>query len=72
MSEYTIIDHVTGDQHELEHEDMADIQCALEFYFDHIHSRGPRKPIPRMVPNVECMQDTLEKLKKVRVSMTDY
>jgi hypothetical protein len=65
MSEYTIIDNVTGERHELDHENMADIQCAVENYIKHLHRK-------RGMPNVECMPETHEKVSKIRVSMTDY
>lgn len=65
MGEYTLIDNITGEKHELDHENMADIQCAVRNYLEHLH----RKP---GFPNVECMPDTNKLVQKVRVSMTDY
>jgi hypothetical protein len=65
MGEYTLIDNLTNERYELEHEDMADIQCALDNYLKYLHRKDG-------MPNVECMPETQAKISKVRVSMTDY
>jgi len=61
MPRYTLIDHVTGEEHPLEFENVVDIQCALRNieHENHIH-KG------------ECFTDTKERMEKVSVPITDY
>lgn len=71
MSEYTLIDNVTGERHELDHENMVDIGNAVTFYLKKRH-RDKVCPCMHQMPKAECMPETVEKISKVRTSMTDY
>jgi hypothetical protein len=66
---YTLINHYTGEEHELTFENVADIKGALRDIQNFNHNRGPK---PKKIRTWECFEDTREKMDKVRIPATDY
>jgi hypothetical protein len=65
MSRYLLIDCETGKAHDLDFENIVDIQAAL--------SETKKLRNAGQIPsNLECLPETIEKMSKVDVPITDY
>jgi hypothetical protein len=74
MAQYTLTDHTTGEIHELEYENIVDIQAALN---DIVHFNNQEYPYatPESREKIfmnNCFSTTLEIMNKVQVPLTDY
>ncbi len=70
--------------HELDFENIADIQVCLEIVRELKKTRTPdgkgglicdckrMEDIVRGLPNIECLPETIRKMSKVTVPVTDY
>jgi len=74
MARYTLTDHTTGEIHELEFENIVDIQSTLNDIV-HFNSReypyATPKSRERLFMN-NCFLTTLEIMNKVQTPVTDY
>ena len=78
MAEYTLINHATDEHHELDFENVSDIQNALGEIHDFNNKIGkyaPGSTFPidqNKIFTWECFEDTRKKMSKVTVPDTDY
>lgn len=74
---YKLIELSDGTEHELEYENICDIQACLRIISEFkraVKFRNYKKivMITKFMPNLECLSATLQKLLKVSVPDTPY
>ena len=74
MSDYTLTNHRTGEVHELDFENVADIKAALEQIRKFNAKEYPydKKKKRKKILTWECFEDTREKMDAVTIPSTDY
>ena len=76
LREFNNFDTMTT--HDLEFENIVDIQCCLETVqklkeaFKKPNAKEEIYNIVRWLPNLECLDDTIERMSAVTVPVTDY
>lgn len=79
--EYKLYETETGIEHELEFENIADIQCCLHVVYALKQLRkGPKTPEDKKrfeydvknIPGINCLPETIQKMSKVTVPVTEY
>jgi hypothetical protein len=74
MPEYILKNLMTGEEHELDFENISDIQAALEGIKAFNERKRPynTKKRRKKILTWECFEDTLKRLSKVMIPTTDY
>jgi len=73
-ADYILINNQTGEMHELDFENVADIQAALRGIKSFNERRWPydESATRKKIFTAECFEVTCKKISKVTVPATDY
>ena len=74
MADYTLTNHMTGESHELDYENVVDMKAALDSIKAFNSKVYPFETAKKreLIYTWECFDETFEKMSKVTTPDTDY